>query len=131
MIQLKIVSGKSAGAVVAARHFPVRVGRAASSALQLEDNGVWDQHLQIDFDPHNGFLLNPHPDAITGVNGQHVPATTLLRNGDLIQVGSAQIQFWLGEVRQHGSRFQECLVWAAIALISIGQVALIYWMMTD
>ena len=131
MIQLKIVSGKLAGAVRAARHFPFRIGRAAAADLQLEENGVWDEHLQIGFDPHNGFILNTQPDAITGVNGQHVQTTTILRNGDLIQIGSAQIQFWLGEVRQHGSRFRDFLVWATIAVVSLAQVARVYWMMND
>lgn len=116
---------------MAARHFPVRIGRAAADDLHIEDNGVWDSHLQIDFIPRTGFILNPRPEAITGINGQRVQAATPLRNGDLIQAGSAEIQFWLGEVSQRSSRFRESLIWATIAIISLGQIAIVYWMMND
>jgi pSer/pThr/pTyr-binding forkhead associated (FHA) protein len=130
MIQLKIVSGKMAGAVMAARHFPVQVGRAPDAHLQLEENGVWEEHLQIDFKPGTGFVLEARPNAITSVNGRHVQ-TTILRNGDLIEIGSTKIRFWLGEVRQRNSRIREWLVWTIIVCVSLGQVALIYWLMAD
>ena len=45
MVQLNILSGKKAGTRTVARHFPFRIGRAAGNELQLEDDGVWDQHL--------------------------------------------------------------------------------------
>jgi len=131
IIQLKILSGKQAGAVMAARRFPFRIGRAASDDLRIEDNGVWDSHLQIEFKPRTGFFLNAKPEAITSVNGDQIQASTALRNGDMIQLGSAAIQFWLGEVRQRGSRIRDSLVWATIVGISLGQIALIYWMMKD
>ena len=131
IIQLKILSGKQAGAVMAARRFPFRIGRAASDDLRIEDNGVWDSHLQIEFKPRTGFFLNAKPEAITSVNGDQIQASTALRNGDMIQLGSAAIQFWLGEVRQRSSRIRDSLVWATIAGISLGQIALIYWMMKE
>ena len=131
IIQLKILSGKQAGAVMAARRFPFRIGRAASDDLRIEDNGVWDSHLQIEFKPRTGFFLNAKPEAITSVNGDQIQTSTALRNGDMIQLGSAAIQFWLGEVRQRGTRFRDSLIWATIAAISIGQIALIYWMMKE
>ena len=53
----------------------------------------------------------------------------LLRNGDLIQLGSSKLQFWLSETRQRGLRFREWLTWSGIAAISLGQVALIYWLL--
>ena len=55
MVQLQILSGKQAGALWVARRFPVHVGRAADNDLQLEEDGVWDEHLQLDFDPAEGF----------------------------------------------------------------------------
>ena len=51
MVQLKILSGKKAGTAWVARRFPVRIGRSAGADLQLEESGVWDEHLQLDFKP--------------------------------------------------------------------------------
>ena len=125
MVQLKILSGKKAGTKWIARRFPVRIGRSAGIDLQLQEDGVWDQHFQLDFRPPDGFLLTGHPDARTSINGQPVQRA-VLRNGDTIEIGAAKIQFWLSESLQGGLRFREWLTWAAIALISLGQVAVIY-----
>lgn len=127
MIQLKILSGKQAGAVVAARHFPFRIGRVPGSDLQMEEQGVWDKHLQIEFKPGEGFHMATQPDAATSVNG--APAQSArLRNGDLIELGPVKIRFWLGEVGQKSLARRELFIWILIALISLGQIALIYWM---
>jgi hypothetical protein len=127
MIQLKVRSGKQAGAVWVARRFPVHIGRSSASDLQLEEDGVWDQHLRLDFDPKAGIVLNAQPNALTTVNGQPVQQT-VLRNGDAIDIGSLRMQFWLSETRQAGLRFREGITWAGIIAISIGQVGLIYWL---
>jgi hypothetical protein len=52
-----------------------------------------------------------------------------LRNGDAIAIGSLKMQFWLSETRQAGLRFREGITWIGIAAISIGQVALVYWLL--
>jgi pSer/pThr/pTyr-binding forkhead associated (FHA) protein len=127
MIQLKILSGKKAGAVWSARHFPVRIGRSAGSDLQLEEHGVWDEHLRIGLNPAAGFALETQPDALVTVNGQPVQRA-VLRNGDTLEVGSVKIQFWLKEARQRGLRMQEALVWAVIAVVTTLQMALFYWL---
>jgi len=128
MIQLKILSGKKAGTAWVARRFPVRIGRSVGADLQLEENGVWDQHLQLDFNPATGLILTAQPRALATVNGQPVEQT-VLRNGDAIDIGSSKMQFWLSETRQAGMRFREGLTWVAIAAISLGQIALIYWLL--
>ena len=128
MIQLKILSGKKAGTAWVARRFPVRIGRSATSDLRLEESGVWDQHLQLDFDPASGLILSAQPKALATVNGQPVEQA-LLRNGDAIDIGSLKMQFWLSDTQQVGLRFREGLTWFAIAAISLGQVALIYWLL--
>jgi len=69
MVQLKVLSGKKAGTTWVARRFPVRIGRASAADLQLEDEGVWDQHLQLDFNPARGIVLIAHPCAPATVNG--------------------------------------------------------------
>jgi pSer/pThr/pTyr-binding forkhead associated (FHA) protein len=128
MIQLKVLSGKKAGAAWVARHFPVRIGRSAGADLQVEEGGVWEQHLQLDFNPAEGIVLSTQPDALATVNGQAVHQT-ILRNGDTIDIGSLRLQFWLSEIRQADLRLREGFTWAAIAAISLGQVGLIYWLL--
>jgi hypothetical protein len=128
MVLLKVLTGKKAGTSWEARHFPVRIGRSAAADLQLEEGGVWDQHLQLDFSSGEGIVLSAQPNALAAVNGQPVERTAL-RSGDAIDIGSLKLQFWLTETRQTGLRFREGLTWVAIAAISIGQVGLIYWLL--
>ena len=128
MVQLKVLSGKKAGTIWMARRFPVRIGRAAGADLQLDESGVWDQHLQLDLSPGEGFVLSAQPNTLASVNGQAV-RQALLRNGDAIDVGSVKMQFWLGETRQGGLRFREGLTWAGIAIVTLGQVGLVYWLL--
>ena len=129
MIQFKILSGKRAGTEWVARRFPVRVGRAANDELQLEDAGVWENHLQINFNTQKGFLLTARPDALAVINGQPLEQAIPLRNGDTIEIGSAKIQFWLAATWQTGLRVREWATWAAIGAICLGQVALVYWLL--
>ena len=128
MVQLKILSGTKAGTAWVARRFPVRIGRSATADLQLEENGVWDEHLQLDFNPAEGIILTALPNALATVNGQPVRQTAL-RNGDAIDIGSLRMRFWLSETRQAGSVFREGLTWGGIAAICLGQVGLIYWLL--
>ena len=127
MIQLKILTGTMAGTIWVARHFPVRLGRSAAADLQLEAPGVWDEHLQITLAGQQGFLLETQPNALTTVNGK-AAAQTALRNGDVIEIGSLKIQFWLGEAVQRSLKIRERLVWSLIAAVTLGQIALIYWL---
>jgi hypothetical protein len=50
----------------------------------------------------------------------------ILRNGDVLSMGALKIQFALSPVRQASQRLRECLTWAALAILCLGQVALIY-----
>ena len=128
MFQLKVLSGKKAGTAWVARRFPVRIGRSSAADLQLEESGVWDQHLQLDFNPEEGIVLSTQPDALATVNGRPV-RQIVLRNGDAIDIGSSRMQFWLSETRQAGLRVREGLTWAGIAAVSLGQIGLIYWLL--
>jgi hypothetical protein len=128
MVQLKVLSGQKAGTTWVARRFPVRIGRSAAADLQIEEEGVWDQHLQLDFIPREGIILNALPGALATVNGQPVQQM-VLHNGDAVGIGSLKMQFWLSETQQVGLRFRETLTWAGIAAICLGQVGLIYWLL--
>lgn len=125
MVQLRILSGKKAGAVWSARRFPVRIGRAAATDLQLEEDGIWDQHLILTFEPQNGVSACTQGQALARVNGEPV-AQTPLRNGDLIELGPVKLQFWLSDTRQGSLRLREALSWTGIAAITLAQLALIW-----
>jgi hypothetical protein len=84
--------------------------------------------VRLEIQPDQGLILCPHSDAPTRVNGQ-ITADTALRNGDLIEIGSVRLQFWLTPTRQRGLQWREVLTWAAIAAISLGQVWLIYYLL--
>lgn len=128
MVQVEVLSGKKAGLTWAARRFPVRIGRSASADLQLEDDGVWDQHLRVDFDPAEGFVACAQPHALASLNGQPLQQAAL-RNGDILALGAIQLRFSLGPTRQAGLLLREWLTWAAIAAICLGQLGLIYWLL--
>ena len=125
MIQLQILTGKQAGVEWAARHFPVRVGRTGANHFSLEDEGVWERHLEIAIHNNDSFLLQTQSDALTSVNG-HPVRETVLRNGDLIQLGSVQIRFWLVPARQYSLRFREAVTWLGFGLLCASQIVLIY-----
>jgi hypothetical protein len=127
MVQIKILSGKKAGSSWEARRFPVRIGRSANSDLEVEEPGVWDEHLKLSLDAVEGFLLETQANALANVNGQ--PAKhTALRNGDVIEFGSVKLQFWLSEAPQRGLRLREMSVWAIVTAVCLVQVALVYWL---
>jgi hypothetical protein len=127
MVQLKILSGKKAGVTWTARRFPVRVGRSPACDLQLEEHGVWDEHFRISLNAAAGFVLETQPDALVTANG--LPAQRLLlHNGDTIEIGASKIQFWLGEARRRGLRASEWLVWTTIVVVTLAQIALVYWL---
>jgi pSer/pThr/pTyr-binding forkhead associated (FHA) protein len=128
MLQFQIVSGKSAGVVWDARRFPVRIGRASGNDLQLEDDGVWNEHFQVALNPAEGFELSVQPGALVTVN-QTPTSTARLRNGDLITAGSAQLCFRLSETRQRGLRLREWLVWSLVLGVILAEAVLIGWLL--
>ena len=127
MIQLNILSGEKAGTQSVIRHFPFRIGRAAGNELQLEDDGVWDQHFTMEFQKQEGFKLMTSANALTTVNGESVQ-NKILHNGDTITAGSVKIQFWLAAARQRSLLIRELFLWALIAAVTAVQFALVYWL---
>ncbi len=125
MIQLRILSGKMAGDTHVVRHFPFRIGRAAGNELVMDDPGVWDNHLALEFEKPEGFTLKTATEAFTSVNEQPQKEARL-RNGDIISFGSAKIQFWLAPPQQRGLRIRELSVWLLLGAITAFQFFLIY-----
>ena len=125
MIQLRILSGQTAGETQIVRRFPFRIGRAVESDLRLEAAGVWDNHLTLEFQKSEGFILRTAPEAFAAINEEQKQSARR-RNGDIISFGSAKIQFWLAAPRQRGLRLRELSVWLLIAAVTAVQLVLIY-----
>jgi hypothetical protein len=125
MVQLDILSGKMAGSVYRARRFPVRMGRSPAAQLRFEEDGIWDQHLELCFQRRQGFLLKKAPEAFATLNGKPFEQA-FLRNGDRIEMGFIKLQFWLAERGQRGLGPRETLTWAGIAAVCLAQVWVIY-----
>jgi hypothetical protein len=125
MIQLHILSGKRAGATFSASKLPFQVGRAASSALTLDDAGVWDQHFTITWPASDSLVLAANPKAVTLVNGAKVNEVSL-REGDTIEAGAVKMRFGFEPTKQKSLVTREMLTWIALCALSLGQVALIY-----
>jgi pSer/pThr/pTyr-binding forkhead associated (FHA) protein len=127
MIQFSILSGEKAGTRTVARRFPFHIGRAPGNELQLGDDGVWDRHLAIEFNPQSGYSLTVAPDALVTVNAAPVQ-NAVLRNGDTLTAGSVKIQFWLAAARQGSLLLREFFLWALVAAVTAVQLVLIYWL---
>ena len=125
MIQLRILSGQAAGETQIVRRFPFRIGRATESDLRLEAAGVWDNHLTLEFQKSEGFILRTAPETFVAINEEQKQSARL-RNGDIISFGSAKVQFWLAAPRQRGLRLREISVWLLITAITAVQLILIY-----
>jgi pSer/pThr/pTyr-binding forkhead associated (FHA) protein len=125
MIQLLILTGKKAAGQFIARRFPFCIGRASGNDLQLDDDGVWDRHLTLEFHPRQGITLTAAPNALVTINNRPVQ-TALLRNGDVITLGAAKLQFWLAAVRQQSLGLREGFVWALLCLVVLFEALLIY-----
>jgi predicted component of type VI protein secretion system len=128
VIELRILSGKQAGASVVARHFPFQVGRASDSGLRLEDEGVFERHFKILFKKGDGFILSREPHAVTAVNNQ-TTSEVRLKSGDTIQAGSVSIGFALSPMRQRGLRLREMFVWVMLGVLCLAQIVVIYWLL--
>jgi hypothetical protein len=92
--------------------------------LALQEPGVWPRHFQITWQ-EEGLIIEAEVDALISVNNAAV-RRTVLRNGDVITVGSSKLRFSLGPVRQSSTALSEWLTWAALAALCLGQVALVY-----
>ena len=125
MIQLNIIYGKKAGSHQTVRHFPFSIGRQSGNMLQLDDDGIWEHHLTLEFKRRHGFFLTKAPDAVAAVNNQTFE-TVRLCNGDVITIGSARLQFWLASTSQRGLRMRETMIWTIIFAVTAFQLILIY-----
>lgn len=130
MVQLRILQGKRAGFSKVIQRFPCRMGRAPDADIRLEDDGVWNQHLELNLDEAEGFTLTRLPQTLASVNGQNFQKI-LLRNGDLIEIGLLKIQFWLSDCQQINLGPRELFTWLFLAATAALQVGLVFWLMQE
>jgi len=127
MVQLGILTGKQAGNQTIARRFPFSLGRSPGNDLQLDEAGVWDKHLTLAWVEADQLVMLAESGALVAINQQPM-VEAVLRNGDILSVGSVKLQFWLAPTRQGSLRLREAMVWGLLATVTAGQVALIYWL---
>ena len=128
MVQLQIISGRQAGLLWEARRFPFRVGRGPDMDLRLDDDGVWENHFQINLERESGFHVTVPSGAILAVNQTPVRSVRL-RNSDLLTAGAVQISFRLSPTRQLSLRLREWFVWVLLVAVTVGQLGLISWLL--
>ena len=122
MVRLEVLSGVRKGASAACSRFPMAVGRSSDKHLSLEDPGVWPAHFSIQR-RKNDLVLRAEPEALVTINGECV-REAVLRNGDIICIGSARLQFGFTPVRQASLAWRERLTWTALAALLLGEVAI-------
>lgn len=125
MVQLAILSGKKAGEIHNLRQFPCVIGRGTQCDLRIEEPGIWERHLRLEFGKDQLFTFSTFPQAKTSLNRCPVDGG-ILRSGDLIEAGAIKLQFWLAPARQQSLRVREGLTWAGLLGLCIGQAALVY-----
>src|SRR5437763_1899407 len=76
MVQFRILNGKQAGNTWDIDRLPLVVGRQAASRFCLEEAGVWEQHLRLEHDPREGYVVTVLGGALATVNGQPITVTT-------------------------------------------------------
>ena len=127
MIQLRILSGNSAGKLFVAKAFPFSFGRAGSNTLAIAEPGVFERHFEIAF-TRDGYKLAATAAAPVTVNG--APATeAILRNGDVISAGAAKIEFALAAAPQKGLGLRESAAWALVVLVAAAQAGCLVWLL--
>jgi len=125
VIRFRILNGKQAGTEIPATVFPFGIGRTGTAGLSLDEPGVWDRHCEVLFQPADGFLLRVLGSALASLNGVQIQQAPL-RNGDLIELGSVQLRFWMAPTSQSSQSWVEYAVWGALGLLSVAQLILIY-----
>jgi pSer/pThr/pTyr-binding forkhead associated (FHA) protein len=125
MLLLTVLAGKSAPTFVRLSGTSACIGRGPKHDLCLDDDGVWDRHLQISLDPNLQFLAKCRPETQVVINSETVNEHPL-RNGDLIEIGRAKVRFGFTETVLRRYRVREAGSWFLFAIMLLLQVGIIY-----
>ncbi len=102
---------------------PFLIGRKGAN-LELEQPGVWDRHFVVDRAGDGMFVAIPQPEALLTRAGRVLTEATPLRNGDVLEAGSARLQFRLRAARQRSLSALETLTWVGLGALVMVQIAL-------
>lgn len=127
MFQFEQLTGEQAGGHWLARRFPVRLGRSPASDIRVEAAGVYDAHAVFTLDDAARLKMTVLDPARAAVNGEPV-AEAALRNGDVLQFGSASLRLWLAPLRQSHLKLGEALLWLLWCGVAVIQLALLRWL---
>lgn len=125
MLLLQILSGSKTGSTIPVSLFPFSIGRSPSSHFSVSDPGLWEQHADIRLESPANVVLTVAPNALAMVNNESV-TKSVLRNGDIVSLGSTRFQIFLSPARVGNFRTREVLTWIGFGLLCIVQIALIY-----
>jgi len=91
---LRMVAGWAPGALIAIGKGPVTVGRAAAGASALgDDAAIGEEHVRVSPAPGGGVVLEDLGSGSgTLVNGQPIPAPTVVPVGERFEIGSAILE---------------------------------------
>ena len=116
-----------AGREIDASHFPFYIGRAPSAGVRLEEPGVWDRHLELCIDPGKGISIKTQESAHATINGEPFNMA-VMRNGDIVELGSVKLRFWLAKAVRRNLAWREWMVWAMVTGVALAQIVVIYWL---
>jgi predicted component of type VI protein secretion system len=128
MCRLQILSGRLAGQVILARHFPFLLGRSPQCDLVLPDPGVWDEHCRLEYRPPEGCFLCAVANIDTRVDSRKVEGEALLRNAAEITLGGARVRFSLADPMPKRLFFREAIAWVFLATVLAAEAWLIRWL---
>jgi hypothetical protein len=115
--------------VIVVDRFPFVVGRAHDASLRLEGSGVWNQHLILELNPHEGLVATPGGGALVTLQGSSV-SRHRVRNGDEMTLGSVLLQFVLSPAPRRRTGHWEAAVWLVLGAVAMAQV-IIAWRILD
>jgi pSer/pThr/pTyr-binding forkhead associated (FHA) protein len=128
VVHLHLLNDPAPGTEYSARRFPFRIGRAPGSDLRLTAAGVFDHHAELRLHQDRELVLTAQGEATMLVNG-HSVTQSVLRNGDLIDLGGARLRFSLAPPIPRGLQLRETLTWISLGALFLAQAALIYWLL--
>jgi diguanylate cyclase (GGDEF)-like protein len=88
---LTVLTGSAAGQMFRLRTGSSLVGRAQNAEIRLVDDGVSRQHASVRYDGKSLSVSDLDSRNGTFVNGRRISSTTLLEDGDKIQVGRTTV----------------------------------------
>ncbi len=116
MIELIEIGDRKSGRRFQSDAAPIRLGRRAGLDIVLPDPGVFDLHAEIGMDAEGWYTLRSTGPAIVSVN-DHPVQQHRLRNGDVMSLGSAKLQFSIRTAPQKSMRRYEYAVWILFAAV--------------